>query len=136
MNSKHLFDKSDCWNYLSQVCYLEIIWSKISSRLFSKIIQSIVNLEQFIEKNPQKGMTTVKSCFPKIWTFTVQNFPSIYQHSSDFVKQLFRIQMQKRGNILLWNQVKSRMEDCYSELVFILFLEGSQSYKLIFVCLL
>ena len=37
-----------------------------------------------------------------------------------FVKQLFRIQIQKGGNVLLWNQVKSRMEACYSELVLML----------------
>jgi hypothetical protein len=35
-----------------------------------------------------------------------------------FVKQLFRIQIQK---VLLWNQVKSRMEACYSELVLVLY---------------
>ena len=34
-----------------------------------------------------------------------------------FVKQLFTIQIQKGGKVLLWNQVKSRMEACYSELV-------------------
>ena len=34
-----------------------------------------------------------------------------------FFKQLFRIQIQKGGKVLLWNQVKSRMEACYSELV-------------------
>ena len=34
-----------------------------------------------------------------------------------FVKQLFRIQIQKGGKVLLWNQVKSRMKACYSELV-------------------
>ena len=34
-----------------------------------------------------------------------------------FVKQLFRIQIQKGGKVLLWNQVKSRMEACYSELI-------------------
>ena len=33
-----------------------------------------------------------------------------------FVKQLFRIQIQKGRKVLLWNQVKSRMEACYSEL--------------------
>ena len=44
-------------------------------------------------------------------------FASIYQLSSDFVKQLFRIQIQKGGKVLLWNQVKSRMEACYSELI-------------------
>ena len=44
---------------------------------------------------------------------------SIYQLSSDFVKQLFRIQMQKGKKVLLWNQVKSRMEDYYSELVLV-----------------
>ena len=32
-----------------------------------------------------------------------------------FVKQLFRIQIQKGGKVLLWYQVKSRMEACYSE---------------------
>ena len=34
-----------------------------------------------------------------------------------FVKQLFRIQIQKGRKVLLWNQVKSKMEACYSELV-------------------
>ena len=34
-----------------------------------------------------------------------------------FVKQLFRIQIQKGGKVLLWNQVKSRLEACYSELI-------------------
>ena len=34
-----------------------------------------------------------------------------------FVKQLFRIQIQKGWKVLLWNQVKSRMEACYSELI-------------------
>ena len=34
-----------------------------------------------------------------------------------FVKQLFRIKIKKGGKVLLWNQVKSRMKACYSELV-------------------
>ena len=34
-----------------------------------------------------------------------------------FVKKLFRIQIQKGGKLLLWNQIKSRMEAYYSELV-------------------
>ena len=34
-----------------------------------------------------------------------------------FVKQLFIIQIQKGGKVLLWNQVKSKMEACYSDLV-------------------
>ena len=34
-----------------------------------------------------------------------------------FVKELFRIQIQKGGKVLLWNQVKSRIEACYSELI-------------------
>ena len=37
--------------------------------------------------------------------------------SSDFVKQLSRIQIQKGRKVLLWNQVKSRIEACYSELI-------------------
>ena len=32
-----------------------------------------------------------------------------------FVKQLFRIQIQKGGKVLIWNQVKSRIEACYSK---------------------
>ena len=36
-----------------------------------------------------------------------------------FVKQLFTIQIQKGGKVLLWSQVKSRMEDCYSELILV-----------------
>ena len=35
--------------------------------------------------------------------------------SVKFVKQLIII--QKGGKVLLWNQVKSRMEACYSELI-------------------
>ena len=49
----------------------------------------------------------------------MQNLPSIYQLGSDFVKQLFRIQIQKVGKALLWNQVKSGMEACYSVLILI-----------------
>ena len=37
--------------------------------------------------------------------------------NSKLVKQLFRIQIQKGGKVLLWNQVKSIIEACYSELV-------------------
>ena len=37
---------------------------------------------------------------------------------SYFVKQLFKIQIKKDVKVSLWNQVKSRMETCYSELVF------------------
>ena len=32
-------------------------------------------------------------------------------------KQLFRIHIQKGEKVLLWNQVKSSKEACYSELV-------------------
>jgi hypothetical protein len=34
-----------------------------------------------------------------------------------FVKQLFRVQIQTSRKVLLWNQVKSIIEACYSELV-------------------
>ena len=34
-----------------------------------------------------------------------------------FVKQLFRIQIQRGGKVLFWNHVKSRMEAYSSELV-------------------
>ena len=41
-----------------------------------------------------------------------------------FVKQLFRIQIKKCGKYyVLWNQVKSRMETCYSELVLTIIFE-------------
>ena len=33
----------------------------------------------------------------------------------EFVKQMFRI--QKGGKVLLWDQLKCRMEACYSELI-------------------
>ena len=36
-----------------------------------------------------------------------------------FVKQLFKIQIQTGVKVLLWNQVKSRMEACYSELILV-----------------
>ena len=45
-----------------------------------------------------------------------------------FAKQLFRIQIQKGGKVLLWNQVKSRLETSYSELV----LESCSKNKLEF----
>ena len=50
------------------------------------------------------------------------------------VKQLFRIQIQKGWKVLLWNQVKSRMEACYSEevLVFSLWLIQWKEQKTIF----
>ena len=34
-----------------------------------------------------------------------------------FVKQLFRIQIQKSRKVLLWDQVKSIIEACYSKLI-------------------
>ena len=55
--------------------------------------------------------------FGNTWTFALQNLPSIYQLSSNSVKKLFRIQIKK--GILLWNQVKLRMEACYSELILV-----------------
>ena len=58
-------------------------------------------------------MTTIKSWF--LPTFAFQNLPSIYKLGSEFVKQLIRIQIQKGGKVLLWNQ--SRMGGCYSELI-------------------
>ena len=61
-------------------------------------------------------MTTVKSWFLLICTWTL---PSIYQLGSDLVKKLFRNPIQKGGKVLLWNQVKSRMEACYSELILV-----------------
>ena len=79
--------------------------------LFSKLIQRIVNLKQIIEKNPKKGMTIVKSWFLLIVELLLcKILPSIYQLSSDFVKQLLRIQIQKGRNVFLWNQVKSWMD--------------------------
>ena len=47
----------------------------------------------------------------------LQNLTTIYKIGFNFVTQLFRIQIQKGGKVLLWNQVKSGMETCYSELV-------------------
>ena len=82
--------------------------------LFSKLIQRIVNLKQIIEKNPKKGMTTAKSWFLLIVELLLcKILPSIYQLSSDFVKQQLRIQIQKGRNVFLWNQVKSWMNIFY-----------------------
>ena len=36
-----------------------------------------------------------------------------------FVKHLFRIQIKKGGKVIIWNQVKSKIEACYSELVLV-----------------
>ena len=55
----------------------------------------------------------------------MQNLPSIYQIGSNFVKQVFRIQIQKGRKVLLWNLVKYIMEVCYySELILIYFQIG------------
>ena len=79
--------------------------------LFSKLIQRIVNLKQIIEKNPKKGMAIVKSWFLLIVELLLcKILPSIYQLSSDFVKQLLRIQTFLAGKYYtLPNMVKSRM---------------------------
>ena len=45
-----------------------------------------------------------------------------------FVKQLFRIQIQKGRKVLLRNQVKSRIEACYSELVLVNRLNAKTHY--------
>ena len=37
--------------------------------------------------------------------------------TAKFVNQLFRIQIKKGGKVLLLNQVKSKIEACYSGLV-------------------
>ena len=46
-----------------------------------------------------------------------------------FFKQLFRFQIQKGMNVLLWNQVKSKMEAYYSELVLVNKLKGRRRKK-------
>ena len=86
-------------------------------RILEKTSSELIctQLKHFIEKIHKKRMTPNKSWFLLLLAF--QNLPSIYQLSSDFVKQLFRIQIQKGGKVLLWNQVKSRMEAGYSELI-------------------
>ena len=56
----------------------------------------------------------------------VLNFDENFDQAVKFVKQLFRIQIQKGGKVLLWNQVKSRIEACYSELVLGLTLKTTQ----------
>ena len=47
----------------------------------------------------------------------MQNLPSIYELSSGFIKHLFRIQIQQGRKVLFWNQVKSGMEACHSEII-------------------
>ena len=46
-----------------------------------------------------------------------------------FFKHLFRFQIQKGVNVLLWNQVKSKMEAYYSELVLVNKLKGRRRKK-------
>ena len=46
-----------------------------------------------------------------------------------FFQQLFRFQIQKGVNVLLWNQVKSKMEAYYSELVLVNKLKGRRRKK-------
>ena len=72
-----------------------MIWPKLLSKFYSKIIQAIVNLQQIIEKNPQKEMPTVKSWLELLLCKICLQL--MYQLGSDFVKQLFRIQIQKAG---------------------------------------
>ena len=65
-------------------------------------------------------MTTVKSRFLVILELLLCKICfQFISFGSDFVKQLFRIQIQKGGKVLLWNQVNSRMEACYSELILV-----------------
>ena len=49
-----------------------------------------------------------------------------------FFKQLVRIQIQKGGKVLLWNQVKSIMEAWYSELILVSKLENFCSWPIDF----
>ena len=48
---------------------------------------------------------------------SLKNLPRIFRLGSDFFKQLFEI--QKRGKVLLWNEVKCKIEACYSELILV-----------------
>ena len=59
----------------------------------------------------------------------LQNSPSIYQLGSDFVKKMLIIPIPKSEKILLWNQVKSRMEACYSELILVVHIRSYLSLK-------
>ena len=65
-------------------------------------------------------MKTVKSWFLQI----LQLLPLIHQVGSDFVKHMFRIHIEKGGKVLVWNQVKSRMEACYSKLISVTILKA------------
>ena len=49
----------------------------------------------------------------------LENLPSIYQLGSDFVKQMFRTQIQRGGKVLLWIQVNSKMKACYYDLILV-----------------
>ena len=55
--------------------------------------------------------------FANTRTFALQNLLSIYQLGSNFVKQLFRIQIKKGRKVLLWNQVKSKIKAGSFELI-------------------
>jgi hypothetical protein len=66
-----------------------------------------------------------------IWIKLFPNSKLYFIQTVKFVKQLFRIQIQKGGKVLLWNQVKSKMEACYSELILrylVLFAIKSQTF--------
>ena len=39
--------------------------------------------------------------------------------TAKFIKQRLGIQIQKGRKVLLWNQVKCRMEACYSEMILV-----------------
>ena len=51
--------------------------------------------------------------------------------TAKFVKQLFRIQIQKGRKVLLWNHVKSKMA-CYSEVVLEIFSEVAFTFYRMF----
>ena len=48
---------------------------------------------------------------------SLKTLPRVFRLGSDFFKQLFEI--QKRGKVLLWNEVKCKIEACYSELILV-----------------
>ena len=70
---------------------------------FNKLLQIYNTLNDFIDDN-----------FDQILNSKLELIRTV-----KFFKQLFRIQIKKGGKVLLWKQVKSRMDACYSELVLI-----------------
>ena len=76
-------------------------------------------IESFQDFFDQVGHETKYGSSGNKYFFTKNVMVRIIKIMSNLLEEfefLFRIQIQKGGKVLLWNQVKSIMKACYSEL--------------------